>query len=79
MENVTPEMFNLAMMYLGSTNQPIKKIKVTSKFFNYLEQTCHPVYLDRGAATSSGVIGNFTGIPVVVDDEIENEYYELEY
>lgn len=73
---ITPEMFNLARMYLNSLDKPIKKIKVTSEFADYLEQTCHPIYLDKD---SEGIRAVFTGIPVVVDEEIENKYFELEY
>ena len=76
MKEITPEMFNLAYMYLKSTNKPIKKIKVTSEFADYLQQTCHPIYLYM--STPEGIMANFTGIPVVVDDEIENKYFELE-
>ena len=76
---ITPEMFNLARMYLNSLDKPIKKIKVTSEFADYLEQTCHPIYLDKDLSKSEGIRALFTGIPVVVDDEIENDYYEVEY
>lgn len=77
MKEVTPEMLNLAAMYLNSTNAKPKKIKVTSQFADYIEQICHPVYFD--ISTSEGVRGNFVGIPVVIDDEIESEYCEIEY
>ena len=77
MNEITPEMFNLDLMYLNSTNAPVKKIKVTSEFADYLEQVCHPVYLNT--STPEGIYANFTSIPVVIDDEIENEYYELVY
>lgn len=76
MNEITPEMFNLALMYLNSTNAPVKKIKVTSEFATYLENVCHPIYYDN---IRDGVRGTFTGIPVVIDDEIENEFYELVY
>ena len=77
MKEITPEMFNLTYMYLKSLNKPIKKIKVTSKFADYLEHTCHPIYLDM--SSSEEIRAHFTGIPIVVDDEIENEYFKIEY
>lgn len=79
MKEITLEMFNLALMYLNSTSKPIKKIKVTSEFADYLEQTCHPIYLDKDLSKSEGIRAQFTGIPIVVDDEIENDYYEIQY
>ena len=77
MKEITPEMLNLAAMYLNSTSTRPKKIKVKSQFADYLERICSPVYLDT--STPEGVRANFVGIPVVVDDEIESLYFELEY
>ena len=75
MKEITPEMFDLALMYLKSYGKVIKKIKVTSEFADHLEQICPPIYFDT---ESEGIIANFTGIPVVVDDTI-NDDYELEF
>ena len=76
---ITPEIYSLALMYLKSLGRPIKKIKVKSEFYDYLEHTCPPIYLDNDMPTSEGIIANFTGIPIVIDDEIESEYYEIEF
>ena len=75
----TPEMFNLALMHLNSTSRPVKKIKVTSEFAEHLERTCPPIYLYKDMSVFEVVRANFTGIPIIVDDEIDNPYYELEY
>lgn len=77
MEKITPEMIKLALMYLQSNGHHIKKIKVTSEFADYLVATCHPTYVQ--AVNESGIYAAFTGIPVVIDDTIENKYYELEF
>lgn len=79
MDNITPEMLHLAMMYLKSRGNTIKRIKVKSTFAAYLEETCHPIFFDENIYDKEGIIARFTGIPIVVDDEIEAEYYEIEY
>ncbi len=76
MDKITPEAFRLAMMYVQSQEKMIKKIKVTSEFASYLEDICHLDFLETN---KDGVIAAFTGIPIFVDDEIENKYYEVEY
>ena len=78
MNEITPGMFNLALMHLNSLGTPIKKIKVKPEFFDYLEKMCPPICLDD-LPKSEGISGEFTGIPIVVDDDIENEYYEIVY
>ena len=78
MKEITPEMFNLALMHLNSLGTPIKKIKVKPEFFDYLEKIFSPICLED-LSKSEGIRAEFTGIPVEVDDEIENEYYELVY
>ena len=56
-----------------------KKIKVKSFFYNWL--TAH--YTDDIIHTKDnsprGYTTNWTGIPVEIDNTIENEYYELVY
>lgn len=76
MEKITPEALRLAMMYLQSQEKMIKKIKVTSEFASYLDDICHFDFLETN---KDGVIVAFTGIPIFVDDEIEDKYYEIEY
>lgn len=75
MNKITPEMINLAAMYLNHTNNKPKRIKVTSEFAEQLEDLCQ---YKCASTLPEGIIANFVGIPVVVDDTIENEY-ELEF
>lgn len=77
MNKITPEMINLAARYLTYTNNRPKKIKVTHEFYNILTASCHHAYLNINSP--EGIRANFVGIPVVIDDTIENEYYELEF
>lgn len=77
MNEITPEMLNLALMYLQSTNTLIKKIKVKSDFFDYLKETCHYTYLNT--YEGEGIRTVLIGVPIELDDTIENEYYELVY
>lgn len=76
MNEITPEMINLAARYLTYTNNRPKKIKVTHEFYNILTASFHHVCLDMDSP--NGIVANFVGIPVVIDDTIENEY-ELEF
>ena len=58
---------------------PIKMIKVTSDFANYLAAKYKPEMLYKKNDTTNGYYGNFTGVPIVVDDAILSDYYELEF
>lgn len=78
MNEITPEMFNLALMHVNSLGAPIKKIKVKLEFFDYLGKMCPPICLED-LSKSEGIRAEFTGIPIEIDDTIENEYYELVY
>lgn len=53
--------------------QFVKKIKVTSEFYHYLESKCDFQVVN----TPLDMAAIFIGIPLTIDDEIENEYYEL--
>ena len=80
MKDITLEMFNLAKMYIFNDMHKAKKIKVTSKFSAYLEETCHTDFLDVTEKSKyDGTWGQFESIPIEIDDTIENEYYELVY
>ena len=59
-------------------NQP-KCIKVTKEFSNYLEAKCKDEIAFEKINDSKGFISYYTGIPIVIDDSIENGYYEFEY
>ena len=76
---ITPEQFEMAMSYacLGP-NRP-KKIKVTYDFYQYLVAKCDEKVILEKDDSPSGYYGHFTGIPIEIDDAIENEYYELVY
>ena len=70
MRNFIIEACKLANTYLESGNKLPKKIKVTSEFATYLDSIAPPLVYDE----NDGVVGVFTGIPVMIDDTIENEY-----
>lgn len=56
-----------------------KKIKFTSMFDRYLNQSVVFVESKTQEHFSGGTIGSFDAIPCEIDDTIENEYYELVY
>jgi hypothetical protein len=58
-----------------------RKIKITSKFNAYLDTVCETVFEEppNEFARATGTIGRWDGIPIEIDDTIENEYYELVY
>ena len=60
-----------------SENRP-KKIKITSKFSEYL-QTLQTPFQEESIEDYDGIVGRFDAIPFEVDDAIESEYYELIY
>lgn len=68
--------FTLEDLYLAAKSHSVKKIKITSKFADYLKQTCNPTFQNK-EQLPPGVIGKFIGIPIEIDDTIKNEYYEL--
>ena len=60
-----------------------RKIKLTSKAAAILGEASKPVFqemsIDEYVKTYGGTVGQFIGIPIEVDDTIENEYYEFVY
>ena len=58
-----------------------RKIKITSKAAKYLDAVCETVFEEspNELARAAGTIGRWDGIPIEVDDTIENEYYEIVY
>jgi hypothetical protein len=58
-----------------------RKIKITSAFSAYLDIVCPTIVEDtpQDEHLAKGVCGQFIGIPIEIDDTIENEYYELVY
>ena len=74
MKNFTIEAFKIANTHLESGNKLPKKLKVTSEFATYLDSIAPPLVYDQ----NDGMVGMFTGIPIEIDDTIENEY-ELVY
>ena len=77
MKELNLEVFKLANMHLESGEPMPKKIKITSEFYEYLAVVCQTTF--ESASNRAGVYGQFTGIPIEIDDTIENEYYELVY
>ena len=56
-----------------------KMIKVTLKFTDYFNTQCVEFTDISDDLPEDAVIGQFEGIPIEIDDTIENEYYELVY
>lgn len=59
-----------------------RKIKITSKADKYLHAVCETVFAEphqNELARAAGIIGRWDGIPIEIDDTIENEYYEIVY
>lgn len=56
--------------HLNTLPNSVKKIKVKSEFYDQLKEICPPTSLPE----IEGVYGTFTGIPIEIDDEIENDY-----
>lgn len=57
---------------LQNSAPPVKAIKMKSEFADCLIKMCPPITLS--AADVEGVRGLFIGTPIVIDDEIENDY-----
>ena len=57
----------------------LKKIKVKSFFYNWLAAHYTDDIVHTKDDSPRGYTSNWTGIPVEIDDTIENEYYELVY
>lgn len=60
------------------TEKRPNKIKITSKFAEYLKTTQIP-FVEDTAKYQEGYVGKFDAIPFEIDDTIENEYYKLIY
>jgi hypothetical protein len=76
----TREDFEMAMLYVSTRPNTVpKKIKVTHNFYNYLAAKFTVDVIHEKDNPPRGYYTNFTGIPVEIDDTIENEYYELVY
>jgi hypothetical protein len=56
-----------------------KKIKVKSFFYHWLAAHYTDDIVHTKDDSPRGYTSNWTGIPVEIDDTIENEYYELVY
>lgn len=51
---------------------PLKEIKVTNEFYDYVINKCRVEIICED--TSQGIVANFTGIPIVIDDTIDDDY-----
>lgn len=58
-----------------------RKIKITSKAAEYLDSVCETVFEDppNEFARAIGITGHWDGLPIEVDDTIEDEYYKFVY
>ena len=61
------------------TRRVAKKIKVTTPFYYYLLVKCRDNVVCKKDDSARGYHDSFIGIPIEIDDDIENEYYELVY
>lgn len=67
-----------------SLDTPPKEIKITSKTAAILDTYSKPVFIEMSRDEfietygATGIVGQFTGIPIEIDDTIEN-YYKLVY
>lgn len=64
------EELNRTLTYLNTLPPPVKYIKVKSKFYKQLAKM-HP---SISSSEVEGIRAKFTGIPIVIDDEIEDDY-----
>ena len=81
MTNPIKDKFKKMLLEARIYSRPPRKIKITSSFDAYLHTVCPTIVEDslRDEYLARGVCGQFTGIPIEIDDTIENEYYELVY
>lgn len=80
--NLTIKDLQTSLHSAFSFNPLPRKIKITSKFNAYLDTVCETVFVEppqNELARVAGVTGRWDGIPIEIDDTIENEYYELVY
>lgn len=72
-DSILEDLFNITTK---SSKPRIKQIKVTTYFWNYLDNKFST--FERKPLNSSEItMAEFTGIPVVVDDTIKHPFYEL--
>jgi hypothetical protein len=82
MDSVGEPIFNYRihrMMWDEIEKTNPKMIKMTSRFADYLDNQGVEFTDALDDLPEGGVIGQFDGIPIEIDDTIENEYYELVY
>ena len=79
--NITIKDLQASLQSAFSLDPLPRKIKITSKANEYLDSVCETVFEEppNELARMSGTIGRWDGIPIEIDDAIENEYYELIY
>lgn len=71
-----PKEINEAILYMEAVSykQHLKEIKITNDFYNYLAPKC--IAKIKHENTPEGIIDKFIGVPIVIDNEID-DYYEL--
>ena len=72
----SPKEINELILYMEAVSykQHLKEIKITNDFYNYLAPKC--IAEIKHENTPEGVVDKFIGIPIVIDNEID-DYYEL--
>ena len=75
---ITLEQFNEVVSYARLGSNTLKKIKVAYDFYQYLVAKCNEDVVFKKDDSPRGYYNYFTGIPIEIDDTIENDY-ELVY
>ena len=66
------EFYKVIVNTQNINHSPLKEIKVTNKFYDCVISKCRvEIKLED---TSQGIVANFTGIPIVIDDTIDDDY-----
>lgn len=76
----TPKDNEIALLYASTWLTPApKKIKLTHKFYNCIVAKFTNDVIHEKDDSPRGYYTYFAGIPIEIDDTIENEDYELVY
>lgn len=65
------------LLFDVTSKKSIEMIKVTSDFANYLESRYKAEMSYKNTGDLYGIVAEFTGVPMFVDDTISSNYYEL--
>lgn len=66
------EFYRVIVNTQNINHSPLKEIKVTNEFYDYVISKCRVEITCED--TSQGIVANFTGIPIAIDDTIDEDY-----